>query len=118
MHDNGLVIGLSSHRHHDGCTICMRAKMSRKAFGEKLNRQPAQGVFHRIHADLMGPFRVPAIISQSIFVLTILDEYSNHVWQYYLRNKSDAAVFIKNWHVMIKNQYNVNIKEFHTDHGG
>jgi hypothetical protein len=118
MHDKGLVIGLSVHRHHDGCTVCMRAKMSRKAFGDKLNRQPAQGVFHRAHADLMGPFRVPAINSGAVYALTILDEFSNHIWQYYLKNKSDAALFIRNWHTMIKNQYSMNVKEFHTDHGG
>ena len=66
----------------------------------------------------MGPFRVPSIHTRAVYVLTILDEYSNHVWQYYLQNKSQTAHNVINWHAMIKNQYNTTVKEFHSDHGG
>ena len=88
MHDQGIVIGLSTNHHHDKCRVCMQAKMTRIKFGDKLNRHPAQGVFHRVHADLMGPFRVAAMQNGAVYVLTILDEYSNYVWQKYLHRKS------------------------------
>lgn len=117
MHNESLVRGLTTHAHSINCGACARAKSTRAPFGENLNRIGSVAPLERVHSDLMGPINIKSH-ANARYVLTITDEFTDYVWQYYLANKSDAADKIIEWHTLVKNQHADKVLEFHTDHGG
>src|SRR5690606_33932362 len=52
------------------------------------------------------------------FVLVIVDEFSNKVWTFPLKQKGDSAETIQVWAEQMKHQMGTMPKEFHTDNGG
>lgn len=117
MHDSALVRGLASRAHEGGCTACARAKAHRAPFTAHMDRIQARAPFERVHADLMGPFSVESF-SGARYVLTIVDEYTDAVWQYRLKQKSDTAARLEEWHRMVVTQHQARLIELHSDHGG
>jgi transposase InsO family protein len=117
MHDDGIVLGLKGGKHVDACDICRQAKATRERFGKKLNRPRAEKAFQRVHADIIGPIRTEAFGGVR-YVLSIVDEATDCTWSYLLQLKSQAEAHIRAWHAHVKTQYNAQVKEFHTDHGG
>ena len=70
-----------------------------------------------MHADVVGPFRATGTAGER-FLLVLTDEFSDMVFAYPLKAKSDAAARIKQWHALVRNQWNARVREFHSDHGG
>lgn len=117
MHDQGIVDGLKGRRHAVNCDVCKRAKLTRRRFGSELSQPRATECFERVHADVVGPLRVTGAAGER-YLLIITDEYSDMVFAYALRARSDVAARVKDWHALVRNQWNAKVREFHSDHGG
>jgi transposase InsO family protein len=117
MHDNGIVDGLKGRRHVVHCDICKRAKLTRHRFGAELSQERATECFERVHADVVGPFRTAGTGGER-YLLIIVDEFSDMVFAYKLKAKSEVAGRFKQWHALVRNQYDARVREVHSDHGG
>jgi hypothetical protein len=65
----------------------------------------------------MGPFSVPSTDGYR-YTLSIVDEYSDYVWLYFLKTKDGTEGKLKEWHALVQNQYGARLLEFHSDYGG
>jgi transposase InsO family protein len=117
MHDDGIVDGLKGRKHAINCDVCKRAKMTRNRIGSEMSQPRATECFERVHADVVGPFHTVGARGER-FLLLITDEYSDMVFAYSLRAKSEVAERVKHWHALVRNQWGARVREFHSDHGG
>jgi transposase InsO family protein len=117
MHDDGLVVGLKGHKHVVRCDTCTLAKQTRARIGKELAQPRAQQPFLRVHSDLCGPFRTPGPHGER-YLFVITDEFSNFTWAIPLKAKSEVCARVKEWHALVKTQYDGKLREFHSDHGG
>ena len=62
-------------------------------------------VFHLIHVDIWGPYRVETRGKHRYF-LTIVDDCSRNNWVHLLKEKSYAFKAIEEFVLMVKNQFN------------
>ena len=65
--------------------------------------------FDRIHCDIWGGCHVKTLCGASYF-LTILDDASEGVWTYLMRDKSEASLLIKNFCAMVSTQFGAKVK--------
>ncbi|XP_052481094.1 retrovirus-related Pol polyprotein from transposon TNT 1-94 isoform X3 [Gossypium raimondii] len=96
------------------CSICLLAKQTRLPFPVHLSRVDV--AFSLVHIDLWGPYRV-STHSGHRFFLTIVDDYTRMTWVYLLQNKSDALICLKQFFVLVKNQFSTTIKNVCSDNG-
>nr|XP_016480837.1 PREDICTED: uncharacterized protein LOC107801933 [Nicotiana tabacum] len=61
----------------NNCFVCPLAKQTRLKFS--LNDSRADGLFHRVHMDLWGPYKVPTF-NNMYYLLTIVDDHSRYTW--------------------------------------
>ena len=66
--------------------------------------------------DLWGPYKVPTF-DKKYYFLTIVDDCSRYTWVHLLQLKSETIVAIKNFFVLIKNQFGHIIKTIRSDNG-
>lgn len=67
------------------CEVCPLAKQQRLIFQK--SKITSKSVFELIHIDLWGPYLVHSI-SQTKYVLTIVDDFSRVTWAYVIHGKS------------------------------
>ncbi|XP_048228520.1 uncharacterized protein LOC8264641 isoform X2 [Ricinus communis] len=96
------------------CDVCFRAKQTRKVFLSSDNK--ANEIFELIHCDLWGPYRVVSSCGASYF-LTIVDDFSRGVWIYLLIDKTEVENVLCNFLVMVKRQFNKEVKVVRSDNG-
>ena len=111
-----LIYEVDSIGRNDGvknkfCDICFRAQQTREVFFSSDNK--AKECFDLIHCDLWGAYRVPASCG-GIYFLTIIDDCSHAVWIYLLNRKDEV---IKNFIVMVRRQFEKNVKIVRSDNG-
>ena len=107
-----LIYEVDSVGRNDGvknkfCDICFRAQQTREVFFSSDNK--AKECFDLIHCDLWGAYRVLASCG-GIYFLTIVDDCSRVVWIYLLNRKDEAACVLKNFIVMVRRQFEKNVK--------
>lgn len=90
------------------------AKQTRLPF--PIHKSHVDVAFSLIHIDLWGPYRV-STHSGHRFFLTIVDDYTRMTWVYLLRSKSDALICLKQFFVLVKNQFSTVIKTVRSDNG-
>ena len=79
------------------CVSCVKSKLTTKSFRSSVPKHLlATKVLQRVHADLHGPV-TPQSLGGAMYALIIVDEFSERVWSYPLRRKSDAAAAIMSW---------------------
>ena len=90
----------------------------------KHNKHPFHDSMYRasrnlglIHSDLCGPMLVPSTNGKK-YMMTFIDDYTRMCWVYLLKEKSQAFDTLKNFHLWIKNETQLNIGTFRTDNGG
>lgn len=49
--------------------------------------------------------------------MSIIDDFSIHVWIYLLKNKSETFVNFKNWKIKVENQTSKKVIYLHTNNG-
>ena len=107
-----LIYEVDSVGRNDGaknkfCDICFRAQQTREVFFSSNNKD--KECFDLIHCDLWGAYRVLASCG-GIYFLTIVDDCSRVVWIYLLNRKDEAACVLKNFIVMVRRQFEKNVK--------
>lgn len=59
--------------------------------------------------DIWGKYRT-SLVSHANYFLTIVDDFSQAVWVFLLKHKSEASDCLVNFHKMIKTRFNKSIK--------
>ncbi len=72
----------------DFCEHYVFGKQTRVKFNKKAIRK-VKGVVDYIHSDLWGPNRIPSK-SGARYFMTLVDDYSQMVWEYFLKTKDEA----------------------------
>lgn len=96
------------------CDVCCRAKQTRSSF--TINKKHSLHLFDLIHCDLWGPYRTVSSTGARYF-LTILDDFSRHVWVYLLHDKHEACSTLIKFITMVQTQFNFMVKRVQTDNG-
>ena len=77
----------------------------------------AKAVLALVHTDLCGPMGVKSIGGPQ-YVMVIVDDHSRYTWGYFLRAKSDAPRFFKEWLTKIERLTDRKLKVVRSDNGG
>ncbi|KAK1684333.1 hypothetical protein QYE76_045181 [Lolium multiflorum] len=96
------------------CDICELAKHTRANYPS--NSERSKIPFEVIHSDVWGPSSVTSLSGERWYV-TFIDGFSRCTWLYLLKQKSDVLSAFKNFHSLVCNQYNANVKIFRSDNG-
>jgi len=73
--------------------------------------------FDLIYTDVWGPSPQISIQGHKYYVIFI-DHFTKYVCLFPLRNKSDVKIIFPQFHKMILNRFNANIKSLYSDNGG
>lgn len=73
-------------------------------------------IFELILVDIWGPYRQPSLTGASYF-LTIVDDFSRSTWTFLMKLKSQAVSFLRKFFIMVKKQFQTNIKILRSDNG-
>lgn len=98
--------------HH--CSVCPIAKQSRLSFPTSISTSCCS--FDLIHADVWGPYRV-ATHDDKRYFLTLVDDFSRYTWIFLLTSKANCIVPLRDFILMVKNQFGRGVKCFRTDNG-
>lgn len=82
-----MVVGLPKITDIEACESCSLGKHKRDEFPVGQARR-ANTPLELIHADLVGLMRTPSLGGNQYFFL-LTDDFSRHVWVYFLKRKSD-----------------------------
>ena len=69
-----------------------------------------------IHYDIWGPYRIASLCGAHYF-LSIVDEASRATWVYLMKEKGEASKILKEFIIMIRNQFHKGIKVVRSDNG-
>ena len=100
----------------ENCEGCLLGKQSRNPF-PKNSSGKKEGVLQLIHSDVCGPLSVTSV-GGSVYFVTYTDDYSNYLWVYMLKQKSDVPKTFIEWLTLVENQTDKRVKEFRSDNGG
>ena len=95
----GLLCGQSISK-VEFCEHCVLGKQKRITFGTVIHR--TQGTLDYIHSDVWGPSQVPSKGGANYFV-TFIDDFSQKVWVYMLKKKSEVFKVFKQWKALVEN---------------
>ncbi|KAL5758013.1 hypothetical protein ACOSP7_020624 [Xanthoceras sorbifolium] len=96
------------------CDFCELSKHTRSVFHPTSYK--ASKPFALIHSDVWGPSRVPNITGAKWFV-SFIDDHTRVTWVFLMKEKSEVTNIFKNFHSLIKNQFQTNIQVFRSDNG-
>jgi len=96
------------------CDICVMAKMHRLPFNN--NNIHTTHLFHLIHMDLWGPYKV-ANITGAHYFLTIVDDFTRNTWTQLLQNKSQVKTVVIQFYNMVETQFHTRIHLIRSDNG-
>ena len=96
------------------CEICQLAKHTRVFFPPLPYR--ASKPFVLIHSDIWGPSRISSTTNKNWFI-TFTDDHTRVCWVYLLKEKSEVKDIFRQFHTMVKTQFDENIKFLRTDNG-
>ena len=113
-----LILNASSNKNNNLCNkiydVCLRAKQSKDSF--LVSDQKSVDIFQLIHYDLWGPYRTTAFYDVRYF-LTIVNDCSWAVWIDLLLDKIEVLMNLCHFIVMVKRQFNKQIKVLYSDNG-
>ena len=96
------------------CDTCQMSRQRNLPFCVSKNNTHA--MFDLVHVDIWGPFSTDSIHGFRYF-LTILDDYSRHVWVVMMKNKLEGSEKIKSFVYMVENQFEKKVKSIRSDNG-
>lgn len=98
----------------DVCDSCHLAKQHKLVF--PVNDHESTELFDLVHVDLWGPYQFKTHDNCNMF-LTLVENKLRATWVYLLFDKSLVASLLKDFIVMIQNQFSTTIKVLHSDNG-
>jgi len=96
----------------NNCTICPLARQTRKPF--PLSRNRAEDIFHLIHVDIWGPYKVPTY-NENRYFLTLVDKHSKMIWIFLMKLKNDTIVVLNSFLKIVHTQFGKTVKVLRTD---
>lgn len=81
-----------------------------------LSNVNAKRCFDLVHCDVWGSYHATSLSSAHCF-LTLVDDRSQCVWVYLIRNKSQTLKLLIDFYYMLKTQFECSIKSFRSDNG-
>lgn len=98
------------------CSDCLIGKQSRSPIPKKSSWR-AKEVLELVHSDICGPIS-HATTSDVRYVLCFIDDYSRKGWAYFLKEKSEAFSYFKEFKKKVETETGKPIKCLRTDRGG
>ena len=93
------------------CESCINGKMTRSKFG---TRTKAKRLLEIIHTDIAGPI-TPLTHNEERYFITFVDDFSNYVQVYVIKNKSDALDCFIEYANMVQAKFNLKIAKLKCD---
>lgn len=91
------------------CDICQFSKHIRNSYSPRPYK--SSNPFSTIHSDILGAFRM-ANVTGAHWFLILVDDHTRLCWVFLMKDKSETTKLIKDFHVMIKTQFNTNVQVF------
>lgn len=76
----------------------------------------SEHLFHIVHADLLGPYRFKTHGQCNMF-FTLMEDKSRCTWVYLLSDKSTVPILLREYILLIQNQFQTTIKVLRIDNG-
>lgn len=89
-------------------------KQKKVSFSTATHR--TKGILDYIHSDLWGPSKVTSYGGRR-YMMTIIDDFPQKVWVYFLRYKNETFPTFKKWRIHVETQTGKNVKKLITDNG-
>ena len=96
------------------CQDCALGKDLRDSFPASRATR-AKAPLELIHSDLMS-FPTPSFLGAR-YVLTFIDDFSQHTWVYFLKYKFDVFDSFRIFKIFVKKQCNLSIRHIRIDNG-
>ena len=108
------LLAVFSPKQPFSCNICPMSRQQRLPFNH--SNSQTKSIFELLHIDLWGPYHA-SIYDNYRYFITLVDDYSRSTWTQLLSTKSNALQVLKNFTVMVENQFNTTVKSIRTDNG-
>lgn len=96
------------------CNACQQGKAHQLPFSPSVHVTTAR--LQLIHTDVWGP-AIPSV-NNSKYYVSFIDDYSRHVWIYFLKYKSDVEPIFLQFQKHVENSLGHRIKTIQSDWGG
>lgn len=96
------------------CDACVRGMQTWNI--SKIPRTPTSKPLEIIHSDIVGP--VALSILQKRYFVTFIDDYSRHVWIYFMEQKSEIMKWFCIFQSLVERQTGHKILALQSDNGG
>ncbi|CDF77556.1 Retrovirus-related Gag-Pol polyprotein [Chondrus crispus] len=106
-----------SDNHSLVCPACVFGKATRSVIPKQRSSSRAQNCLDLVHSDVCGPLEVQSIGGSRYFI-TFVDDHSNWVVVYTMRNKSEAFAKYKLYEQFAQTHTGRKVKVLRTDRGG
>ena len=112
-----MVTGLLMVSYKDGvCSGCVLGKHHRDNFDKRASCHDSVPL-ELVHSDLCGPLP-SASFSGFKYFLTFIDDYSKHIWVYFLKLKSEVFKMLLAYKALVEKQFGHQIIKLRSDNGG
>lgn len=95
------------------CEVCCEGKQSRLPFSPGTR---ATEILQVVHSDICGPMEKNSIGGARFFIIFV-DDFTRMTFIYFLKAKSEALSYFKEFKSMVENSQNKKIKFLRTDQG-
>lgn len=95
------------------CESCVNGKMTKLQFG---TRKKSKDILEIVHSDVCGPINPISHDGDKYFV-TFIDDFSNFICVYMLKNKSDVFGCFKKYIQMVQSKFNKRVSTLRCDNG-
>ncbi|KRT78250.1 hypothetical protein AMK59_6683 [Oryctes borbonicus] len=112
---NGMVLGIDNLKvgKIEFCEPCIKGKMSRLPFG---TRSKAKRLLEIVHSDVAGPI-TPLTHDGGKYFVSFIDDFSNFVTVYIIKNKGDVFSCFKEYAIMMQSKFDARISVLRSDNG-
>lgn len=76
----------------------------------------APDCFSSVHVDLWGAYRTPSTCG-AVYFLTIVDDFSQAVWDYLLLDKKEVERVVKELCALVERQFQKQVRAVRSDNG-
>lgn len=95
------------------CESCINGKMTRLPFK---TRKRSSSFLEIVHSDVCGPI-TPTSHDDNKFFMTFIDDYSNFVYVYIIKNKSEVFNCFREYAQMVQTKFRKRISTLRCDNG-
>jgi len=99
------------------CKSCVLSKQTKTLIPKVWEGGRVERIFEKVFSDITGleGMRTPA---GELYALNFVDDCSDKMWVYPLKNKSDTTTKFKEWKTIVEKETGLKVKTYCTDNGG